>query len=322
MLAEATTTAQTTRTEVLSALHQASAATGSDFDYLLGTAMRESSLKPQAKSASSSAAGLFQFVSQTWLGMVKTYGAKYGLGSYADAITKGAGGHYHADNSADRQAILALRTDPKISALMAGEYAKETKDHLQSQLGREVGSGELYAAHFLGAGGACKLIEMKDRQPGASAAQCFPAAAEANRSVFFNHDGSAKTVSQVYDWAVRQPRVPHKVLAEAEVIANSGAANATALSFASNAFASNSLASSLLSQPASGSGHDLSALSLFTDVPASGETASLLGTSLPSAPFVLTPGVVDLLASLTPGNGQEDGSQEDGDQSENPNKIG
>jgi hypothetical protein len=312
MLAEATTTAQITRAQVLSALHQASAATGSDFGYLLGTAMRESSLKPQAKSASSSAAGLFQFVSQTWLGMVKTYGAKYGLGSYADAITKGADGRYQADNSADRQAILALRTDPRISALMAGEYAQQTKDHLQSRLGRAVGSGELYAAHFLGANGACRLIETKDREPGASAAQCFPAAARANRSVFFNHDGSAKTVSQVYDWAVRQPRVPHKLMAEAEALGNSGAANATAISLASN-----TLAAGLLSQPASGTANDLSTLSLFTDAPASSETSSLLGTSLPSAPFVLTPGVVNILASLTPEGGQEDSGQ-----NESPNKIG
>src|SRR5438874_9961691 len=36
----------------------------SDFHYLLGTAMRESSLKPNAQSSSSSATGLFQFIDQ------------------------------------------------------------------------------------------------------------------------------------------------------------------------------------------------------------------------------------------------------------------
>lgn len=301
MLAEATTTAQTTRSEVLSALRQASAATGSDFDYLLGTAMRESSLKPQAKSASSSAAGLFQFVSQTWLGMVKQYGAKYGLGSYANAISKGADGRYHADNSADRQAILALRNDPRISALMAGEYANATKAHLESRLGRDVCSGELYAAHFLGAGGACKLIKTKDADPGASAAACFPAAAAANRSVFYNRDGSAKTVSQVYDWAVRQPRVPRSVLAQAGAPANSGAVMNTAHTQPP------SLASALLIQPRS-TAHGLSPLGLFTDQTAAPNTTSLLGMSLPQAPFVLTPGVVNILASLTPESGHESGA--------------
>ena len=298
MLAEATTTLQTTRSEVLSALRQASAATGSDFDYLLGTAMRESSLKPQAKSSSSSAEGLFQFVSQTWLGMIKQYGAKYGLGSYADAITKGANGRYHAENSADRQAILALRTDPKVSALMAGEYANATKAHLQSRLGRDVCSGELYAAHFLGAGGACKLIEMKDAQPGASAAACFPDAANANRSVFYNRDGSSKTVAQVYDWAVRQPRVPHNVLAQAEALTQSGA------SLNSASTQPLSLASALFAQPRS-TADQMSTLSLFTDAPAATNTTSLLGMSLPQAPFVLTPGVVNILASLTPDSGHK-----------------
>jgi len=90
MLAEAAGTA--VRSDVLAALKQASAATGSDFNYLLCTAMRESSLHPQAKSSTSSACGLFQFVEQTWFGVVKQFGAKYGLGSFAGAIQRDAAG--------------------------------------------------------------------------------------------------------------------------------------------------------------------------------------------------------------------------------------
>src|ERR1700761_2532984 len=105
------------RSAVLGALQRASQATGADFNYLLGTAMRESSLKPQAQAGSSSAAGLFQFVEQTWLGVVKNYGAKHGLGSYAAQIAQGPDGRYHAANSADRAAILALRKDPQVASL-------------------------------------------------------------------------------------------------------------------------------------------------------------------------------------------------------------
>src|SRR5476651_2001219 len=94
---------------VVAALKNAAQATGSDFHYLLGTAMRESSLKPNAQSATSSAAGLFQFVDQTWLGLVKDHGAKYGLGSMAGAISQDGGGRYHAASPADSQAILALK---------------------------------------------------------------------------------------------------------------------------------------------------------------------------------------------------------------------
>jgi hypothetical protein len=192
------------RSSVLAALKHAAAATGSDFHYLLGTAMRESSLKPNAQSSTSSATGLFQFVEQTWLGLVKEHGAEHGVGNLANAITRDASGRYRAD-AAMKQTILALRKDPQLCALMAGEHAKSTQGQLQANLGREVCGGELYAAHFLGPESATKLIRLAERDPGASAAANFPQAAGANRSVFYHGDGRAKSVREVYDWAMRQP---------------------------------------------------------------------------------------------------------------------
>ncbi|MCP5411173.1 MAG: lytic transglycosylase domain-containing protein [Alphaproteobacteria bacterium] len=192
------------RSAVVAALKHAAAATGSDFHYLLGTAMRESSLKPGAKSAHSSATGLFQFIEQTWLGLVKTHGAQYGLASYADAINRGADGRYHCDPGL-RASVLALRKDPQTSALMAGEMAKDTQKQLSGELGRDVCGGELYAAHFLGPEAACRLIRLNEQDPSASAAAQFPQAAGSNRSVFFHHDGSPKSVRDVYNWAMRQP---------------------------------------------------------------------------------------------------------------------
>jgi len=190
---------------VVAALKNAAAETGSDFSYLLGTAMRESSLKTNAQSTTSSAGGLFQFVDQTWLGLMKNHGAKYGLGSMAQAINVTADGRYHADNDADRGKILSLKKDPQISALMAGEYTRTTQGTMEASLGRQVCGGELYAAHFLGADGACKLIRGTVATPKASAAQLFPDAASANRDVFFHADGSAKSLREVYDWAMREP---------------------------------------------------------------------------------------------------------------------
>ncbi|HEY0267558.1 MAG TPA: transglycosylase SLT domain-containing protein [Rhizomicrobium sp.] len=202
MQAEAASGAE--RTTVVAALKNAAAATGSDFHYLLGTAMRESSLKPGAQSTTSSAAGLFQFIDQTWLGLVKDYGGQHGLGNYAAQISKDGDGRYHASSDA-KQAILALRKDANVSALMAGEYARSTQGQMQASLGRGVCGGELYAAHFLGPDAACKLIKLTEKDPGASAAAQFPQAASANRSVFFHADGQAKSVREVYDWALRQP---------------------------------------------------------------------------------------------------------------------
>ncbi len=197
--------AATDTSAVVAALKSAAAATGSDFHYLLGTAMRESSLKANAQSSTSSAAGLFQFIDQTWLGLVKTHGAKYGLGSLAGAINISPDGRYHAASDADRQTILALKKDPQVSALMAGEYARSTQGAMEANLGRSVCGGELYAAHFLGADAACKLIRTSQSAPSTSAAQIFPQAAGSNRNVFFHADGTAKNVREVYDWAMQQP---------------------------------------------------------------------------------------------------------------------
>ncbi len=205
MLAEAARAAANT---VVAALQKASQATGVDFNYLLGTAMRESGLKPHAKSENSSASGLFQFVEQTWLSLVKEFGPKYGLGSYANAIHRDGNGRFHAADPNDRSAILRLRNDPQISALMAGEYTRQTQDAMQDKLGRKVSSGELYAAHLFGPGSACKLIRENQNDPTAAACDLFPRAADANRNIFYNADGTPKTVREVYDWTVKQPVTP------------------------------------------------------------------------------------------------------------------
>ena len=222
MLAEAARAATTT---VVAALQRASVATGADFRYLLGTAIRESGLQPQAHSSHSSASGLFQFVEQTWLSVVKEFGAKHGLGSYANVIQKGEDGRYHAPDADDRHAILSLRNDPQISAIMAGEFTRKTQGIMESKLGRPVCGGELYAGHLLGPGAACRLIRTNESSPGIAAADLFPKAAEANKSVFFNADGSAKSVREVYDWTVAQPQTP-------TVAAASAAAPATTASMA------------------------------------------------------------------------------------------
>ena len=191
--------------EVLTALRAASAKTGSDFDYLLATAKRESSLDSDAKSKSSSASGLFQFIDQTWLGLVKRYGERHGLGAYAGAIETNSKGRLTVASPEAKAAILALRHNPALSALMAGEAACQTKQSLETQLGRDVCAGELYAAHFLGEGGACQLIKLNESGPNARADLAFPGAAKANRSVFYRADGSPKSIGEVYAWAVDLP---------------------------------------------------------------------------------------------------------------------
>src|ERR1700691_3434794 len=104
---------------VTGAIRQASQATGTSFNYLLATAQVESGLNPQAGASTSSARGLFQFVEQTWLGMLKQAGPALGYGQYAAAITKTASGHYEVTDPALKSEILKLRNDPTANAVMA-----------------------------------------------------------------------------------------------------------------------------------------------------------------------------------------------------------
>ena len=79
---------------VEAAIRRASNATGVDAEFLIKTARRESAMNPAAKARTSSAAGLFQFIEQTWLGTVKAHGAKHGYGQYADLIHRGSDGRW------------------------------------------------------------------------------------------------------------------------------------------------------------------------------------------------------------------------------------
>jgi hypothetical protein len=209
--------------DVLAAIKSASRETGSDFGYLLSIAQRESNLDNTAKSKSSSATGLFQFIDQTWLSLIKRYGTEHGLGHHADAISRTDSGRFVVGSPEAKSAILALREDPKISALMAGEAAAATKQSLECALSRAVCSGELYAAHFLGEGGARRLIGLNEQNAGAQADLAFPEAAKANRNVFYHADGRAKTIGEVHAWAVGEPPETPAPTQRARMVASSDA---------------------------------------------------------------------------------------------------
>jgi len=183
---------------VEAALRRASRATGVDFDYLVTTARRESAFKPHARSSTSSATGLFQFIEETWLATVKRIGGALGLGRQAASIERTADGRHRIADPARRQAILALREDPQVAALVAAAHTRQTAAHLERSLGRKPDAGELYLAHFLGPSGAVRLIRAVEATPHASAADLFPRAAAANRAIFHDASGAPRSVAAVY----------------------------------------------------------------------------------------------------------------------------
>jgi hypothetical protein len=183
---------------VVDAIRQGAKASGTEFEYLLNTAQRESSLDPSARARTSSATGLFQFIEQTWLAMVKKDGARLGLSEQAQQIAQRPDGSFDVADPSARREILALREDPHIASSVAGAFTQRNRDMLASGLGREPRSSDLYIAHFLGAGGALELIRQASANPQASAAEIFPEAAKANRSIFYDRAGAPRGAGEVY----------------------------------------------------------------------------------------------------------------------------
>ena len=182
---------------VSSAIQLASARTGVDFRYLFNQARIESGLNPNARARTSSATGLFQFIDQTWLATVHEHGGEHGLGWAAGAIQRGSNGRYHVADPAMRREILDLRRQPEAASAMAAEFAADNRAYLERRLGRVAEPVDLYLAHFLGAGGASRFLAAHDANPNASAAAIMPSAARANRGVFYNRNGTARTLDQV-----------------------------------------------------------------------------------------------------------------------------
>lgn len=186
------------RVRIAGAIKQAASSSGTSFEYLLATAKMESDFNPTAGATTSSAHGLFQFIDQTWLGTVKEAGAQFGYGDYADAITRSSDGYYSVGDATARQAIMRLRDDPAAASAMAAVLTQSNSFKLTGIIGRRPTDGELYMAHFMGIGGAAKLITNAEDNPQASGARLFPNAAAANRSIFFDRNGRARSVSEVY----------------------------------------------------------------------------------------------------------------------------
>jgi len=186
------------RARIAGAIKQAASSTGTSFEYLLATAKMESNFNPKASATTSSARGLYQFIDQTWLGTVKEAGSQLGYGKYADAITKSSSGSYSVSDPAARDAIMKLRDDPDAASSMAAVLTQSNSFKLTGAIGRRPTDAELYMAHFMGVGGAAKLISNAEDNPNASGARLFPNAAAANRSIFYDRGGRERSVAQVY----------------------------------------------------------------------------------------------------------------------------
>jgi hypothetical protein len=188
------------RRSLVEAILRAAEVTGVDPAYMMALADKESSFASDVKASTSSAEGLFQFVSKTWLNVVREFGPKYGLEAEAEAIE--VVGNQPIIGDADlRQHVLGLRRDPYLSALMAAELLKRDRATIEQRLGRDLTSKEYYLAHFFGADSARRFLELVGQKPKQSATRAFKAAADANKALFFSRQGRrvrGLSVSEVY----------------------------------------------------------------------------------------------------------------------------
>lgn len=133
----------------------------------------ESGGRADAKNPNSSATGAGQFISSTWLGMVRKY--------RPDLMNGRTNGE-----------VLALRNDYALSREMTRLYAQENANFLATQ-GLAQTPGNIYLAHFLGPRGAAQVLKAA---PGASIESIVgPDAVKANGFL------SGKTAGWVVSWA-------------------------------------------------------------------------------------------------------------------------
>lgn len=171
--------------ELVATIVRAAFVAGVDPRLLMAIADKESSFVVRARASTSSATGLFQFIDATWLRALRDFGGNFALDSEALAAADIMQGDDAGAPPASRARLLALRNDPFLSTLMAAAMLRHEQEKLEAKFGRVITGAEVYLVHFLGPGGARKFLSALEETPTAAASQLLPAAARANRPIFF-----------------------------------------------------------------------------------------------------------------------------------------
>ena len=155
----------------------------------------ESGGNPNAQNPNSSAMGLGQFLSSTWLDTLSRERPDLVAGK-------------------SRDEILALRADPELSRQMTEAYANQNGQIL-SKAGVEANPGNTYLAHFAGPQGAVKVLSSDPAAPVESI--LGPQAVAANSFL------RGMTAGDLQAWAARKmggaPQQPVQRAAQASPVA-------------------------------------------------------------------------------------------------------
>ena len=156
------------------AIKEASKKVGVDESIMLAMAKQESGFKPDAKAGTSSAKGLYQFIDSTWNSMVSRFSKSF-------------------------PELLKGPYDALASAIAGALYIKENATFLKKNNIPVTGTN-IYASHFLGAGGARTLLTAPPSQIAAEVPG-LQAPAAANKNIFFikGDVNKPRTVDQVIE---------------------------------------------------------------------------------------------------------------------------
>ncbi|RFB76358.1 M23 family metallopeptidase [Methylovirgula sp. 4M-Z18] len=136
----------------------------------------ESGNKCTAANPLSTAVGLGQFIESTWMTTIRLHRPDLLVGR-------------------TRQEVLALRTDCDLSRTMTTEFTRDNAA-VERQAGHPVTPGNLYLAHFLGVGGALKVLGSR---PDLLIADVFGA-----EHVRANPFEQGKTIGYLISWAAQK----------------------------------------------------------------------------------------------------------------------
>ena len=167
-------------------------------ELLMAIAWRESRFASAATSRLSSATGLLQFTSGTWLQTVRQFGSQHGIPEYAALVHRSRSGELTVQGLHTREAVLALRNDPILSAGLAAEVLGRQRMAMQASMGRRTTPADLYLVHVLGPSGTARFLTFLTRSPSA------PVLRVASRKVLRNagllaRDGHPLTVAGTYE---------------------------------------------------------------------------------------------------------------------------
>jgi hypothetical protein len=156
------------------AIKEASNKVGVDESIMLAMAKQESGFNPSAKAGTSSAKGLFQFIDSTWNSMVSRFGKSF-------------------------PELLRGPYDALASSVAGALYIKENATFLKKNNIPVTGTN-IYASHFLGAGGARTLLTAPPNQIAAEVPG-LQAPAAANKNIFYvkGKTENPRTVEQVIE---------------------------------------------------------------------------------------------------------------------------